>query len=262
MPRMQNEYSFSPDPGGGFFARLSYSGAVQGVWGRSKRRFCGTRQPAVYGVLVLTSARTLTGAAFSTNCRRQAHGGFLQGKARAAHERFEVESAQGIWPFRDRTRGSLGTVKTTSRACVFNVPARTCTGNYLGEATTLEVTAGTNRDRQDPDEVFCEAFAKRCYGLAGADVHTDEAGVSVRHVGELWDRAWSVGADVRLSRSDHLLVSPRLLDPEGRPFAENPSTERAHAVEEEGCCTGMKRKCTTCPQRGSRRPRWACGSVT
>ena len=105
-------------------------------------------------------------------------------------------------------------------------------GRYLGDATTLEVTVGTNRDRQDPDEVVCDTFARRCYGLAGADVHTDEAGVSVRHVGELWDRAWSVGADVRSSRSDHLLVSPRLLDPEGRPFAENPSAERVNTVEE------------------------------
>ncbi len=107
-------------------------------------------------------------------------------------------------------------------------------GKYLGDATTLEVTVETNRDRQDPDEVVCEAFARRCFGFVGTDAHTNEAGVSIRHVGELWGRAYSVGADLRSSRSDHLKVSPRLLDPGGRPFAENPSTERVYAVEEGG----------------------------
>ena len=29
-----------------------------------------------------------------------------------------------------------------------------------------------------------------------------------------------------------------------------------------GCCIRMKRGCTTCPRSGSRRPRWACGSVS
>ena len=56
----------------------------------------------------------------------------------------------------------------------------------------------------------------------------------IRHVGELWGRAYSVGADVRSSRSDYRLVRPRLLDPEGRPFVENPSTERVFAVEDGG----------------------------
>lgn len=125
-----------------------------------------------------------------------------------------------------------GTEESTSERDVHSSGYRVVGGKYLGDATTLEVTVETNRDRQDPDEVVCEAFAKRCYGLVGTDAHTDEAGISIRHVGELWDRAYSVGADVRWSRSDHLLVSPRLLDPEGRLFAENPSTERVYAVEE------------------------------
>lgn len=127
-----------------------------------------------------------------------------------------------------------GTEESTSVRDVHSSGYRVVGGKYLGDATTLEVTVGTNRDRQDPDEVVCTAFARRCYGLVGADVHTDEAGVSIRHVGELWDRAYSVGADVRSSRSDHLLVSPRLLDPEGRPFAENPFTQSVYAVEEGG----------------------------
>lgn len=55
-----------------------------------------------------------------------------------------------------------------------------------------------------------EAFARLCYGLVGTDAHTNEAGVSIRHVGELWDRAYSVGAELRSSRSDHLKVGPRL----------------------------------------------------
>ena len=127
-----------------------------------------------------------------------------------------------------------GTEESTSERDVQSSGYRVVGGKYLGDTTTLEVTVGTNRDRQDPDEVVCEAFARRCYGLVGTDAHTDEAGISIRHVGELWGRAWSVGADVRSSRSDYLLVRPRLLGPEGKPFAENPSTERVYAVEDGG----------------------------
>ena len=125
-----------------------------------------------------------------------------------------------------------GTEESTSERDVNSRGYRVMGGKYLGETTALEVTVGTNRDRQDPDALICEAFARRCYGLVGADTHTDEAAVSIRHVGELWGRAWSVGAEVRSSRSDHFLVRPRLLDAEGRPFAENPSTAREFAVED------------------------------
>ena len=66
--------------------------------------------------------------------------------------------------------------------------------------------------------MVCEAFARRCFGLAGSDTDTDEAAVSVRHVGELWSNTYSVRAGVRSSRSDYLLVRPRILHPEGRPI--------------------------------------------
>jgi len=56
----------------------------------------------------------------------------------------------------------------------------------------------------------------------------------IRHVGELWGRGYSVGADVRSSRTEHRKVGPRLLDPEGRPITVNLPTRRVSAVEEGG----------------------------
>ena len=105
-------------------------------------------------------------------------------------------------------------------------------GRYLGDTTTLDVTLGTSRERQDPDEVVCEAFARRCFGLGGSDTDTEEAAVSVRHVGKLWSTTYSVRAGVRSSRSDYRLIRPRLLDPQGRAITGFPSTGREFAVED------------------------------
>ena len=131
--------------------------------------------------------------------------------------------------------GSLegsGAEESTSKRDVQSSGYRAVGGKYLGDTTTLEVTVGTGRDRQDPAEVVCEAFGRRCYGLVSTDTHTDEAGVAVRHVGELWGRTYSVGAGVRSSWSEHRKVGPRLLDPDGRPITLDPPTGRPFAVKE------------------------------
>lgn len=107
-------------------------------------------------------------------------------------------------------------------------------GRYLGDATTLDASLGTENDREDPDEVVCESFSRRCFGLVSADTRTDEATVSIRHVGELWGRAWSVGAEVRSSRSECRKVGPRFVDAQGRPVSANAFTEGPSAVEEGG----------------------------
>ena len=77
---------------------------------------------------LLTSARTLTGAAFSANCRGQAHWGFLRGKARVAHERFEVDGGSWDLQFRDRMNANPGTAKAASREAAINLPVMTRTG--------------------------------------------------------------------------------------------------------------------------------------
>ena len=125
-----------------------------------------------------------------------------------------------------------GVEESQSERDVQSSAFRVVGGKYLGDTTTLDVTLGTSSDQRDPDEVVCEAFARRCYGLLGTDTDIDEAAISVRHVGELWGRAYSVGAEVRSNRSDHFLVEPRLLDPEGRPITVNPPTGRVSAVED------------------------------
>ena len=122
-----------------------------------------------------------------------------------------------------------GSEESTSVRDVHSSGYRVVGGKYLGDATALEMTVGMSRDLQDPDVVVCEALGRRCYGLVSTDAHTDEAGVSIRHVGELWGRAYSVGADARLSRSEHRVVGPLHLDPEGRPIVD---TGRVWAVEE------------------------------
>ena len=105
-------------------------------------------------------------------------------------------------------------------------------GRYLGDTTTLDVSLGTDSNREDPDEVVCEAFAWRCYGLAGADTDTEVVIVSVHHVGELWGRGYAVEADARSSRSEYSLVLPRLLDPQRRPIAVDPSRRGEYALDD------------------------------
>ena len=91
-------------------------------------------------------------------------------------------------------------------------------GKYLGGSTTVDMTLGKRRERQEPDEVVCEPF-RLCDGLVGTDTDTEEAALSVRHVGTLWGDAYSLSAQVRSSRSEVGLVRARLLGLETTPGA-------------------------------------------
>ena len=127
-----------------------------------------------------------------------------------------------------------GTDESPSERDVQSSAYRAVAGRYLGEATTLDVTLGTRRERRDPDEVICEAFARQCFGLAGADIDSEEAGVSVRHAGELWGHDYSVQAGARSSRSEHRAVWPRLVDASGRPITGSWVPDRDFAIEDGG----------------------------
>ena len=109
---------------------------------------------------------------------------------------------------------------------------RVVAGRYLASSTSLDLTLGAKREKQEPDVVVCGVLSRRCHGLAGSDIDTEQAALSVRHVGELWGRSYSVFAAVRSSRAEHRLVEPRLLDSEGRPTPEVLSGGSRYALED------------------------------
>ena len=101
---------------------------------------------------------------------------------------------------------------------------RVVAGKYLGGATTLDLTLGVSREMQEPDEVVCQVLSGSCFGFGGSDIDTEEAALSVRHVGALWGDTYSISAQVRSSRSDVGFIPARLLGLETLPVTAVPTT--------------------------------------
>ena len=109
---------------------------------------------------------------------------------------------------------------------------RVATGWYFADSTALDLTLGAKREKQEPDEVVCEALYRTCYGLLNDDIDTQEVALSVRHVGELRGATYSVLAGFQSSRSDYRLVKPRLVDRQGRPIPREDPRREASVLED------------------------------
>ena len=109
---------------------------------------------------------------------------------------------------------------------------RVAAGWYLADSTALDLTLGARFEKEEPDEVVCEALYRTCYGLVSSDIDTQEAALSVRHVGELWGAIYSVSAGFQSSRSDYWLVEPQLVDRQGRPIPKADPRREATVLED------------------------------